>query len=217
MIPKNVVLIIVLAIATVAFVPVKCLPDCGNRTDERKQNYEEHIVQKIVVDIGCSVVNNFRQAKDYVKSKVPGIFESSETPADSIDERSGTAKLSQSNQKKESEFMIHSDGGSRLLSEKAMQENSRSTIDNNHNRNLDNDSYDDGRITFPKDDETVNDAGKFGGASQLPSPAMNISLDDRAALNAPITCDVPGQVRDSNGICRTPTKLHLRKRSDKRL
>lgn len=69
----------------------------------------------------------------------------------------------------------------------------------------DSDELDDDRIIFV-DSDSMN-ANQFSSA--LPAPNVNISLDDRTALSAPGTCGRPGEIKDTDGICRDPTKLHF--------
>lgn len=65
----------------------------------------------------------------------------------------------------------------------------------------------DDRITF-RDEDDLNQK-KVDAPFNQTIPKYNLTLDDRAALNAPNTCDYPGETRDSNGICRSPTRLNI--------
>lgn len=182
------VLIVMTVMVLVITAPVHSLPDCKNRTNEIKPNYEETGIQRVAINVHCAVVNRILYIKDVIKAMV--VFEDNDQLPDEESYGIEAAGLVMN----DAQFITQSNDSNKMVKEMAMKDvgrslHNRSTVDSN---NTNDTSYDDSRIVFPKDDDVPK----------------NVTLDDRSAINSPDTCPVIGQVRDEQGYCRTPSKLN---------
>lgn len=218
-------------------VPVNSLPDCKTRTYEKKPSWEETAIERVTSKISCTVYNKLREttisvikSMGFLSDEPDPVVKRSGDAARAAAEaeaalQEAAAKAAES--MNEARFMMQSDDGNRLIKDAAMKDNKTKvtgrSIDDKDSRSF---SDDDDRIIFPTDDgitktypdlpssihkHTTPEQTLESTSEQTPesTPTINGSLDDRAAINSPITCEEPGQIRDKDGICRIPTKLQI--------
>lgn len=204
--------VFVLCAVLVVFVTKTVDGGCVNRSDGDDSDEEHSSVSDFFHNVGCSIRSGAKKVKDgvetgynFIKDKVKSV-----TDGDDDEGKEVQAEVVKAGRDGQSQIPIDS---SPIDSSKAMESVkpllSVAPIDTSKLSGIDQsvgttkpiaegarsaDPNIDVRITF-RDDEELN------------ANRGNVSLDDRAALNAPATCDTPGHSKDKNGICRSLIRL----------
>lgn len=218
----NLLLICALLINILVTGPVNS--GCTNRNEDAADGEESNSgVSSFLHNVGCSLRSGVKKVKEsvesgykYLKTKVQTTSDDeseAKTADDKKDEVAVVAEVLEDRQFETSSLPSSTVATStekdpeinvRIDATQANAEIKNTTEPVGTGRtNIDSDD----RITF-RDDENANEKNDEDPTIAI-TPTLNLTLNDRAALNAPNTCDNPGETRDNNGICRSPTRLNV--------
>lgn len=207
--------VFILCAVLVAIVTKTVEGGCANRSDGDDTDQEHSSVSDFFHNVGCSIRSGAKKVKDgvetgynFIKDKVKSVAD-----GDDDDEKEVQAEVQKDGDDGQGQITVLVDSSKAMESVKPIL--SVAPIDTSKLSGNDQpvvsvvsadsakpiveaarsaDPNIDVRITF-RDDEELN------------ANRGNVSLDDRAALNAPATCDTPGHSKDKNGICRSLIRL----------
>lgn len=223
----NLLLLCALVFSAMVTKPVNS--GCATRSEGAEKGAADEEEQSGVSDFlhnfGCSLRSGAKKVKDSVESGYNYLKTKVQTLTDDENDDKAEKKKQPENDEVEAEVLEDGQFGdmksSKLISTSSSTETVKTTKPSETKVNVEplnkslaaekgrSDDGSDDRITFRDDDDLNQNQNKGNAPFNQTIPKFNLTLDDRAALNAPNTCDNPGETRDSNGICRSPTRLNI--------